>query len=168
MACTLCNEGDIARTQGHPEHAATLLLEARRRYIEANNQLGEAETLYTLSKVETALGRCKSAEKCLEDALVLARAVGIARLLGPTLWSLGEYRVRWGDVEAAESAFAEALEIYKASGNREAQAGILAGLSSVAWRKDDFSASLEYLVPRQNLWVKLRSQGTRSGEVTSA
>ena len=26
----------------------------------------------------------------------------------------------------------------------------------------------ESMVPRQNLWVKLRSQGTRSGEVTSA
>jgi tetratricopeptide (TPR) repeat protein len=146
VAAALRSRGEIAMWRGEPERAASILLDARRAFVALEDQCGEASVLQVLARVEVALGRIQSAQKCLEDALVLADASGDSQLKAGVLFHVGMFCADWRGTDGAEAALNQALAGFQQTGDRLGQARCHATLATLHCRLrkyDEASKTLE-------------------------
>ena len=115
------------------------------RYGALDDPLRTAETQRYAGNALALLGRIPESEVILREALVVARGLGARKLTGGIVESLATARLGAGDLAGARAGFAEALEIYKASGaERPATAGIATNLAELEFRGGDPSRALEF------------------------
>ena len=115
------------------------------RYGALDDPLRTAETQRHAGNALVLLGRIPEGESLLRQALVTARALGARKLTGGILESLATARLGVDDLAGARAGFAEALDIYKASGaERPATAGVATNLAEVEFRGGDPSRALEF------------------------
>ena len=115
------------------------------RYGALDDPLRTAETQRYAGNALALLGRIPESEVILREALVVARGLGARKLTGGIVESLATARLGAGDLAGARAGFAEALEIYKASGaERPATAGIATNLAELEFRGGDASRALEF------------------------
>jgi tetratricopeptide (TPR) repeat protein len=164
LAAILNLEGGIAFYLGKHDDAFVLLIEARRRAVEAGDRDREAEALVSLSDLEITRGRIRSARKCLEDALGLVRASGTQEVLMGALLAQGRFEARWGAADAAESALLEALERYKSCGNRRKQADCHLELAAVDARRNSLASAKKNLATARELF---RANGAGDDEAST-
>ncbi|MCS6835895.1 MAG: tetratricopeptide repeat protein [Anaerolineae bacterium] len=145
---------DIAGKARLPHVRAQSLTEMGRLYVrlgqqaEASRAFQEALALYRSNRpADAARLHCQLAElyakqgqsralREYEQALLLLKSVHSADVRGQVLQEVGHYYMRYGDVDTAESYFAEAVQIAADSDNRVLEAerrslyGVLLALSS--------------------------------------
>ncbi|MEU2623646.1 tetratricopeptide repeat protein [Streptomyces sp. NPDC007157] len=102
--------------------------EARRRLVrclavarERQDRFGEALVLRTLGEVRLAAGDTDGAREPLEHAAALWAELGLSLWRARTVWDLAEVWTADGDPETARAARAEALEVFRSVGGREAR-----------------------------------------------
>ena len=146
VAVALRAQGEVAVALYKPEDAAALLFEARRIFVALEDKYGEVSTLQDLARVEERLGRIQSSQKCLEDALDLANALGDPQIRASVHLHVGMFCAEWKDAEGAEAALDVALAAYEETGDRLGQARCLARLATTYLRQrrhDEATKTLE-------------------------
>jgi predicted ATPase len=128
----LANLAAIARARGDLARARTLLDEAAERFVQAEDEQGQAAMNVRRAYLELAEGSLPEARACLERALLLRRQLNDRRGLGLVLAGLGLIETTAGDYESAERHVAEARDIFRRAGDRW-------GLASTLWRTADLA-----------------------------
>jgi predicted ATPase/transcriptional regulator with XRE-family HTH domain len=111
----LWGAGWLALHQGDFDRAEALGSELRD--TSGSSGVGLRNGLTLLAKVATARGRSADAVQLSEAALLACRDLDPSWLLATSTFNLGTAELHDGDLERAESLFAEALERYEALGD---------------------------------------------------
>lgn len=114
---------DLERTLGHPE--------------------GEAYCLWLRSEGLALLGRVEEARKSAEEALSIARRLGHREWTAAALRGLGAACLSGGDLDGAEAAFRECLELAREMPIFSSLAA--SGLASVLIARGDLSSAERYV-----------------------
>ncbi|MEU5312377.1 AfsR/SARP family transcriptional regulator [Streptomyces sp. NPDC021562] len=104
------------RTEEAGRRLARCLAVARER----QDRFGEALVLRTLGELRLADGDTAGAREPLEHAAALWAELGLPLWRARTMWDLARVWSADGDTEAARGARAEALEVFRSLGGREA------------------------------------------------
>jgi tetratricopeptide (TPR) repeat protein len=154
-ATALRAQGERAAWRGEPENAAGMLIKARRDFVALEDPDGEASVLQALARVEVALGRIQSAQKCLEDALELADAIGAPQVKACVLFQIGMFCADWRGTEGAEAALSQALAAFQQTGDRLGQARCHATLATLYCRLHKYDEASRTLEIARDIHVEL-------------
>ena len=126
---------------GHWDQSAALHHSALAAARQADDRLGEADTLGTLGALQRDTGDYPAAATTLAQALALYRDAGDQPGQAWTLDQLGMLRALTGDYPAAATTYEQALELFRSAGDRCGQAWALGGLGLLQQLTGDHPAA---------------------------
>jgi DNA-binding SARP family transcriptional activator/tetratricopeptide (TPR) repeat protein len=128
-ALALSALASVDRVSGRSAMAWERYLQALAGFREAGDEVGKADVLANMAQIEMDKERFGEAEKLLEDALVISRAVRAPRARAQAEYRLGEFNLRTGAFERAEWAFESAVRIVSEEGDLVGEAYALNGIA---------------------------------------
>jgi DNA-binding SARP family transcriptional activator/tetratricopeptide (TPR) repeat protein len=128
-------------TRGHWDQSAALHQTALAAARQAEDRLGEADTLGTLGELQQHNGDYPAAAASLAHALALYRDAGDRRGQAYTLRQLGLLRIVTGDYPAAAASQQQALTLFGDLGDRLGQASALTSLGLLQQQTGDHPAA---------------------------
>ncbi|MFI5592081.1 BTAD domain-containing putative transcriptional regulator [Amycolatopsis sp. NPDC051758] len=151
-----CTLGDLHRQTGDTEAALTEYAEAHRLAEKIGYRRGELTTLVGLSTVDRTAGHA-------ETALAAAEHGGFLLLAEQARTSLAETSLAAGNLEAAASQAARAVDGFRESGHRLGEAYALMTLGKARWSPAGREAARECWVSAEGLLA-----GTGAGPALAA
>jgi predicted ATPase len=130
----LANQATIARVRGELSRARELLDEAGGRFIQAEDERGQADVLLRRAYLELTAEAPDAARACIERSLQLRRGMRDRRGVGMVLLALGLLETTSGDHSSADEPLSEARQLFRRAGDRW-------GLVSALWRTADLAIS---------------------------
>jgi CHAT domain-containing protein/tetratricopeptide (TPR) repeat protein len=109
---------------------------------ESGDRYGEAVSLSNLCLMSLSQGELRAGADCYERAIPLLREVRAQALTGAALTSDGRAWDVLGEPDRARERYGQALEIQRATGNREGEARTLNNLGVLALEIGDFQEAL--------------------------
>lgn len=137
-------ETDLSRRRDYLERALTL-------FRSAGHLDGQSRVLNNLSLLYWSLGLHRKAAAYAEQAVQAARALGVQRVLGVYLESLGRASLETGEVERASDVVDEGRKITSGLGDRYAEPFYLLLLGRLALMQGDPEAARSHLDEAVNL-----------------
>ncbi|MGA2761000.1 MAG: adenylate/guanylate cyclase domain-containing protein [Candidatus Cybelea sp.] len=136
------------------------------RFHELDDQMGMAYAQHILGSSLARRGQIAEGVALLEAALEISRKLEVRRLTGRTLRRLATARRNAGDLPAARSLFAEALEFFKAAGAERNIALVATHLAELEFHGGDAEAAVrlagEALASDRELPDRIRAMFTSS------
>jgi len=109
-----------------------------------HGQRWEANTLYNMGGIYTALGKAQKAIDSYKQAIELRRTIGDQSGQAYALNNLGQTYINLGDFQAALEAHQEALRLRRLTSDVEGQARSLSNISGVYFSLSEFQEALNY------------------------
>jgi CHAT domain-containing protein len=149
--------GEVLDFGGESSESGDYLRRARDLFALANDDAGQARTLYTLALLELFSGdRRARGLATADEALRLSTSTGNRYEVARMRSLLGISGIRRGEFETAQCNYAVARPVFHEIGNKDDEAIVLNGLGYVSRETGDWQKSLEYYQRARSFFADVR------------
>lgn len=149
--------GEVLEFAGENSESGDHLRRARDLFALANDDAGQARTLYTLALLDLFSGdRRARGLATAEEALRLSTSTGNRYEVARMRWLLGISAIRRGEFETAQCNYAVAKPVFHEIGSKDDEAIVLNGLGYVSRETGDWQKSLEYFTRARSFFADVR------------
>jgi tetratricopeptide (TPR) repeat protein/TolB-like protein len=135
------NQGWALRNLGDPQKALEPLGEAKRVFLETDNQIGVARVLLNIGAAQSDVGDNDAAMETWKQSLNLARRLGNKKVEASALNNIAILLLQRGELSAAKTTHEKALALRQEIGDKNAITFSLLNLGNVLRTQGDLPAS---------------------------
>jgi CHAT domain-containing protein len=149
--------GEVLDFAGESSESGDHLRRARDLFALANDDAGQARTLYTLALLDLFSGDKRARGLATaEEALRLSTSTGNRYEVARMRSLLGISAIRRGEFETAQCNYAVARPVFRGIGSKDDEAIVFNGLGYVSRETGDWQKSLEYYTRARSFFVDVR------------